>query len=184
MKFLLSLSLLFSLCFGQEVKINRLNTYGCKQGYWIDYCDENMKQVDSINFKYKRFQYYDNGKPLINYKKFYSRTNCTFIKSGNYKENSRLLDGYVIEVSYGDTLSKSSYNSGYPLEFSYYGLLYKIKDTAYMEKVFFPRLTDTSRIAYTYEYWTNGIGNLMFLNKKCSYIKSAKGKWTLKCIRK
>lgn len=162
---------------GQHNTFNQFNTKGKKQGYWVEYVDENMQVSDSLHFKYKRFEYYDNGKLILNLRKHYKYSKCKFYKNSQYDDRTQLLDGIVIDSVCKIKSQIDEYNNGYPVKFLFYACLSNCKDTGYIDKFFFKKLTDTSNIAFYYEDCNKNLKNNKWTSKKYCYMKTKKGKW-------
>ena len=68
--FLIPLLLLYAVSRGQNDTLNKFNSKGKKQGYWLFYFDNKFKPTDSINGEFIVFDFYDNGKSLTFIPKF------------------------------------------------------------------------------------------------------------------
>lgn len=167
-----------------HTQVNAFNSAGKRQGYWIEYIDENMQLIDSSANAFKRLQFYQNGKPLYPYKVYPRRLKYSFIKSKSYNDSTKYLEGMVISDFNGTTELIDIYKNGYPVNFFFCAYLTNFqKDTGYVEKMFFYKISDTTTVALNYQYWSNGRNNNLELKKRKAYIKNKKGTWNYVKLR-
>jgi hypothetical protein len=176
---LLSLNVIVGL--GQNDTLNKINTKGKKQGYWICHLDDKFKITDSTKGVYVGFDLYDNGQNLtrIGYRSNAYLTIMDSIipvkhKIGRYK----LLNGKVFFYSKAnDMVMEEIFSQGHPVKYvAYYdsppcvGKISEIAD--------FTRLYNNTKGSYYYEIRSCRSDDI----KKIWYRKGSK-KWKAYRIR-
>lgn len=128
--FLLFLSLLKS----QSDTLNKFNSKGKRNGYWIKYLDDKTNPTDSINSFFYGYELYDNGKKVFtfNHNKDKIANTFKFIGTIPSKGNPIKINGiFKWYYLYNGALVLSleeSYKNGSPVIFKSFSS--KLKDTA------------------------------------------------------
>lgn len=106
--FLLFFLSLTAISYGQQARLNQLDSAGKKDGKWIVYLDDVWKEVnDSSDAKYYRYTYYEHGVNLCPMGKFGGK-NWKLeapVDSARKNEKIKLLDG---EYKWYDTKGRLS----------------------------------------------------------------------------
>jgi hypothetical protein len=114
--------------------LNKHSKSGKKDGYWKIFLDEKLSPTDSLQSYFYGYDFYDNGKPIIVYRKDWWRKNYRhkFDSSLMKKGNPVLLNGTFTWYKDKDSLPAiiETYKEGQPLkllsfhycEFHIYGI--------------------------------------------------------------
>lgn len=114
-----------TLSHAQNDTLNRYNSKGKKQGYWLCFLDEKFKKCDSLKGIYVGFDLYDNGQNLtriatmarFSYNRKVDSLTPTDFKIKNYK----ILNGKVLFYDKKNQLIvEHSYLNGYPEKYFAY----------------------------------------------------------------
>jgi hypothetical protein len=113
-----SLIMLFAVA--QRDTLNKFNTKGKKQGYWLCYLDDKFKVTDSAKAVYVGFDLYDNGQNLTRIgemRNFDAEKIVDSVAFTNFKmEHYKLLHGKALFCNKeGSIIAEEVYNYGNPV---------------------------------------------------------------------
>jgi hypothetical protein len=178
MKPLIILFILFqSSLFGQTDTLNKLNTKGKKQGYWVQFLDQNTNPTDSSNAKYLGYELYDNGKSLFKFTKYRWKLKWILIYEPDSLQEKNLISGLFkwIDPKTNKLMCEDKYIGGHPAylkEYHYFkrndSLIWGLTLTADYSKKFentigsfyYEDLANTTRyVIPVKKYWYRKINN-------------------------
>jgi hypothetical protein len=173
---------------GQTDTLNKFNSKGKKDGYWLQYLDFNLLPTDSLNSYYKGFELYDNGKALYQFKevKGLKKTKLT-TSMKSVKGFPVLIDGFFKWEYPTDSIPAitKEFKNGHPTIAKYYYPI-KLRDTLFngsMEIVDYTKRYNGIRGSYYYECQRN---TKVFMGperyRKRWYYKK-RNKWKLRSVK-
>jgi len=98
----------------QSDTLNKTNSSGKKEGYWIQFLDKYLNPTDSAHSVYIGYELYDNGKALFKFKKFNWKLKHILISE---LDSTRLVSGSIklIDPKTKKLIGEEKYLRGHPI---------------------------------------------------------------------
>jgi len=178
---------LLSRLHGQTDTLNKYNSKGKKDGYWLQYLDFNLLPTDSLNSDYKGFELYDNGQALYQFKKERGLKNTkltTIMKST--KGFPLLIDGLFKWKYPSDSVPAMTkeFKNGHPTITKYYYSI-KLRDTLFTgstEIIDYTKRHNNTRGSFYYERQRNTKIFIGPARHHKRWYSKEKNKWKLRSI--
>ena len=145
---------------GQEDSLNRLDSKGKKDGYWLQYLDSAAYPTDSANACFYGYNLYDHGQKVFMYSsrnKFYQKYKLIFEGNLPEKGKPKPIAGTFKWYYEKQILNEEIYKDGKPVFMKSY--VYSKRDqinSAFNEVLYFDKLYNNVRGTFYYEEYDNG----------------------------
>ena len=122
----------------QTDTLNKFDSNGKKNGYWLVYLDQNANPTDSLNSFYYGYDLYVNGYKFIYFMNDKSKADNRLVHHGNNPEKGHpmLINGQFswFDKETNTRHSIESYRNGHPQFIEFYAKIQKTDTTTYLRE--------------------------------------------------